>query len=240
MFYILSLVLLLAFYICLLFLMKYMQNTKLWNGIFTAAIVLCYLFVVVKTYISVGFHDWNFQNTLPVANVSPFTFTIVGFIHLFPRKLKSHFYFLFSLLSVGMLLSAILSCVYNASIHYSFHFSFLADYFAHIMLSLWGVYLIKSRQITPSKQNAVISSSFILGVAFSMLILNIIFDTAFFGLSLNGKHNIYNTVLTKSSYLSAILYFFGLVSVLFLGYFYSILISKRLTKTNPTEQAKNE
>ena len=53
-----------------------------------------------------------------------------------------------------------------------------------------------------------------------MMIVNVIFDTAFFGLSLNGKHNIYNFVLTNNAYLSAALYFFGLICVLGLGYLY--------------------
>ena len=50
-----------------------------------------------------------------------------------------------------------------------------------------------------------------------MLVLNLIFDTSFFGLSLRGKHNIYNNVLTNNSYLSAALYFFGLICVLLMG-----------------------
>ena len=59
-----------------------------------------------------------------------------------------------------------------------------------------------------------------------MLILNTVFDKAFFGLSLNGKHNIYNMVLTDSSLLSAVIYFLGLLLVLFLGFFYSKLMKK--------------
>ena len=50
-----------------------------------------------------------------------------------------------------------------------------------------------------------------------MLLLNVAFDTAFFGLSLNGKHNIYNMVLVSNSYLSACIYFLGVGVVLLLG-----------------------
>ena len=125
-----------------------------------------------------------------------------------------------------MLLSSVFGCIYNASINYKFHLHFLSDYFAHIALSLWGVYLIKSRQVELTKKNVIASSGIMIGVAFTMLTLNVIFDTAFFGLSLNGKHNIYNNVLTKSSYLSALLYFIGLIGVLGMGYGYSYLLSR--------------
>ena len=225
--YIISMILLIAAYVAVIPCMKHMENTRLWNSIFSVVTVLCYLFVVIRMYYSVGINDWNFLNTLPVANVSPFMFFSVMLIHLFPTKIKKHFYLLVSLLSVGMLASPILGCIYNASISYKFYLSFLSDYVAHIAISLWGVYIVKSGQVTLSKRSVVISGGIIVSAAFVMLILNVIFDTAFFGLSLNGKHNIYNNVLTKSSYLSAFLYFTGLITVLGIGYLYSAFLSRK-------------
>lgn len=232
MLYYISLVALLAFYLSGIFNLKYLKKTKLINGIFTALIFILYIAVVIRVYISVGFDDWNFKNTLPIANVSPFMFTAVVVMHLLPRKIKKHCYLLICLLSVGMVLSAVFSCLYNAVINYSFHWHFLCDYLAHVLLSLWGVYLIKSSQVELNKKNAIISGAIIVGVAVFMLLLNVIFDTAFFGLSLNGKHSIYNVVLVKNSYLSAFLYFFGLLIVLVMGYVYSRLLSRKNKKTD--------
>ena len=227
MLYIISAVILLVLYALTIRYMTLMRKTRLWNAIFTVLIFSYYIYVAVTVYRSVGFNDWNFKNVLPVANVSPFMFTLVPLIHLLPMKVKKHFYLLISLLSIGMLLSAILGCIYNASINYKFHVHFLSDYLAHVFLSLWGVYLVKSGQVSLTKKNCLISSSIIIGSALCMLILNLIFDTSFFGLSLRGKHNIYNNVLTESSYLSALLYFVGLSGVLGLGYLYSRLLSKK-------------
>ena len=228
MLYIISIVLLLVAYVYIIPHMKDMKNTKFWNCVFSVSIFGSYLCVVFRVYFSVGFYDWNFQNTLPVANVSPFMFTAIAFMHLLPHKVKKHFNLLISLLSVGMLISPILGCVYNAVINYKFHVHFLLDYIAHILLSLWGVYMVKSRQVELTKRNCIISGSIIISAAVIMLILNLIFDTAFFGLSLNGKHNIYNNVLTSSSYLSATLYFSGLIGVLVTGYFYSLLFTRKI------------
>ena len=228
--YYISLAGLLAFYLMAFPQLKRLRNKKITNGVFSVLIFALYVAVVIRVYISVGFNDWNFKNTLPVANVSPFMFTLVILMHLLPRKIKKHFYLLISLLSVGMILSSVFSCLYNGVINYKFHWHFLCDYLAHVLLSLYGVYLIKSGQVELNKKNALVSGAIIVAVAICMLVLNVIFDTAFFGLSLNGKHSIYNVVLVESSYLSALLYFLGLFGVLVMGYCYLSLILKKNKK----------
>ena len=78
--------------------------------------------------------------------------------------------------------------------------------------------------------NALFSGLIIVFVATVMLILNLILDTAFFGLSLRGKHNIYNNVLVDDSYLSALLYYIGLCGVLTLGYGFNRILNRRPTE----------
>lgn len=224
--YIIGLFLILATYACAVIFIGHLKNTRLWNPVFILAVVSLYLASMITIYRSVGFDDWNFQNTLPTANVSPFMFTLAPLTYLFPKKIRKHLYLLVTLLSVGMLLSPVFNCLYNYSINYAFHIHFFYDYIAHAILSLWGVYMLRSEQVELNVKNALISSSVIIGVAAVMMSLNVIFDKAFFGLSLNGKHSIYNNVLTDNSYLSALLYFTGLCGVLALGYGYSLLIKR--------------
>ena len=83
---------------------------------------------------------------------------------------------------------------------------------------------MRTRQVKLNIKSASVSGSIILASAFVMMILNVIFDTAFFGLSLNGKHNIYNNALFKSSCLSAFVYFLGLIVILALEYLYMKLV----------------
>ena len=226
--YILALILLLTAYVLgIIFMDKYAANARAASIIFPMAVFVPYVMLCVKIFRDVGWQDWNFQNTLPVANVSPFTFSIMPLLLILPKKLKKHVYLLISLLSVGMLLSGVFSCTYNAAINYKFNFHFLLDYVAHFILSLYGVYLIRSKEAELTLKSSLISGSIIFGVAAVMVILNLIFDTSFFGLSLRGKHNIYNQVLTKSSYQSAALYFLGLGAVLVMGFAYSKLFDKQ-------------
>lgn len=224
--YIITLILFLLVYIGVIFLMKYMRRVKLANAVFVGLVWIPYLMLSLTVYLDVGFYDWNFQNTLPTANVSPFMFTCVPLALILPRRFKPYFLALISLLSVGMFVSTILGCIYNAAINYKFHIHFTYDYVAHFALSLFGVYIIRSKQVQLDAKHTLIGSFLILAAATGMLILNLIFDTAFFGLSLNGKHNIYNNVLVDNSYVSALLYYAGLIVVLLLGYGYMRFMGK--------------
>ena len=206
-------------------------NKKLINAVFCLTPFVLHVFTMLKVYLDVGATDWNFLNTLPVANVSPFTFCVLPVYFVLPKNIKRYFLTLISLLSVGMILSPLFSCVYFQSIAYKFHPSFFLGYTAHFVLSFWGVYLVKTEQVDLKIKDCLAGGGIIVAVAIIMTILNVIFDTAFFGLSLNGKHNIYNMVLVENSYLSAILYFAGLIGVMVLGYFYQRLFSRTTKKT---------
>ena len=128
MWYLIALAVMIALYVAVLFLMKYMKNKKITNLIFVLIISTCYIFNAILIYLDVGFYDWNFQNVLPVANVSPFMFTILPFIFLLPRKIRPYLLTLISILSIGMFLSTVFSCVMNFARDYMFHFSFLLHF----------------------------------------------------------------------------------------------------------------
>ncbi len=220
--YLVTIFVLLGLWVGVFLLMKRFNNQTITNIVFASVIFTTYIACVVIAYIKVGFNDWNFQNTLPVANVSPFMFFVCPLFLILPKSIKKYFGSLISLLAVGMILSPILSCVRCFVINYKFHLSFALDYFNHIILSLWGVYLIQSGQTSIRIKDNLIGGAIIVGVALTMILINVIFDTSFFGLSLNGKHSIYNVVLVSNSYLSALIYFTGLGVVLVIGYFFQL------------------
>ncbi|MBR5439665.1 MAG: hypothetical protein IKV61_05585 [Clostridia bacterium] len=206
--------------------MNKMKNVKLTNFILFLIIYGFYLLLVLTVYFDVGFYDWNFQNTLPTANVSPFMFFTLPLIFILPKKIKKYYIALISLLSLGMLGATIVNCTYFSSIKYAFHVHFIFDHISHLTLSLLGIYFIRSKQIEFNKREVVIGGSIIIFVAILMLLLNIYFDTSFFGLSLNGKHNIYNNILVENSYISALIYFSGLTLILIVGYLFQNLICR--------------
>ena len=218
--YLILAVILLALYVAGLYALRYVKDKRWPNIVLPPMIFTCYLYVVITMYLDVGFHDWNFQNTLPTANVSPFTYCLALLSLVLPKKAKEYVYTLISLLSFGVLGAGMLSCISNAARDYAFHWTITLDSFAHVALSWFGVYLVKSGQVRLEPRKCLFSGLFIVGVAVVMMLLNVIFHTNFFGLSFRGEHNIYNMVLCESAYLSAGIYFLGLCAVLTVGYFY--------------------
>ena len=225
--YLLALLVFCFLFLVSFYLMKHACNYKLVNFIFIAVIYISYICLVWHTYkTDTDPNRWNFLNTLPCANVSPFMFSITPLLLILPKKIKRYIYLLICLLTVGMFFSTVLGCVGNALRNYKFHWQFMLDYLAHIEMSLFGIFLIRTKQVEFNIKNCIISASIIYSVATIMLILNVIFDKSFFGLSLNGQHNIYNIVLVDNSYVSAIIYYLGAGIVLMLGYVLCTLVNK--------------
>lgn len=228
MYYWISLVSLIVFYVIgVLVIFKYNKKSKLVNSVFSTTIFLLYLFCLVSIYLDVGFYDWNFQNALPTGNVSPFMYTLVFISLVLPQNIKKYVFSLVGLLSFPMLCAGLISCIGYIIRDYTFHLTIFLDAFIHVLLSIFGVYLAKSKQIDfKSNKVLIISGGLILLVANIMIILNLIFKTAFFGLSMYGDHYIYNLVLVESSIFNAIIYILGAVIVLFIGYFYQKILNK--------------
>ena len=224
--YIFTALALFALYVAGVYALKYCNNQKVMNVVFPLMIFIPYLYGVIAMYLDVGVKDWNFQNTLPTANVSPFTYCLALLTLVLPKKAKEYVFTLIALLSLGVLCAGMLTCIFNAMRDYAFHWTITLDSFAHVVLSLFGVYLIKSCQASLDIKKCLYSGGIIVGAAVLMLILNVIFHTAFFGLSLHGKHNIYNVVVCNNGYLSAFLYFTGLGVVLVTGYIYQRLLNR--------------
>ena len=205
---------------------KILQKTFLLNAIFSFSAFILYIVHLLLIYLDVGFEDWNFQNAMPYANVSPFMFAVSPLFLLLPKRVRKHCLNLISLLTIGMIISPLISIIHNVVINYKYHASFLLDYVPHLIFSIWGIYIIQSKQVVLNIKSSTISGSIIMCVALLMMILNVIFDQSFFGLSLNGKHSIYNQKIVSNSYVSALVYFLGLLIIMIMGYLFHYFVIK--------------
>ena len=225
MYYLIAGIVLLVFYIlAVLFIKTKVNQNKVLDVLFPVSIFLIYLFCLSRIYLDVGFSDWNFQNSLPTANVSPFMFSTVLIICILPSDIKKYARTLISLLAFGMVIAGMITMIFNYLRDYKFHLNIFLDSFVHILISLYGVYLLKTKQIYKETKKQMISGAVIVVVALIMLSLNLIFSTSFFGLSFTGSHNIYNVVVCKSAALSMVIYFIGLIVVLVSGMLYQKIL----------------
>lgn len=232
MWYLVSFIFLLILYILGIVVIKNINKNKTIDILIPIIVFILYLVCVLYMYNKVGLNDWNFLNVLPTANVSPFMFFGVVVIFFIPDCIKKYVNTLISFLSLGMFCAGMINLIFNAIRDYNFYLNFVLDSLIHMLFSLYGIYLFKTRQVCVEKYKQVISGLIIIVVAVIMLILNLIFKTSFFGLSLYGDHNIYNVVLCKSSVLSAIVYFSGLMLVLIFGFIYQKLLFARYINKN--------
>ena len=229
MWYLISLFILVILYVLSIIKMKHSKDKTLKIlSCLPLVVFTIQLFVIVYWLVKVGPNDWNFKNVLPIANVSPFMFIIVILVMFLLTKSRKYFNTLISLLSFAMLIASSINLLFNSLRNYNFYFIFLLDSINHVLFSLYGIYLYKTNQIFKDLKNNLISGSLIVVVAICMLIINVIFDTSFFGLSLLGKHNIYNVVISENSIVSVLVYFVGLIIALFTGFVYQRIISKYL------------
>lgn len=209
---------------------KYIKKNKYCDIVIPITIFITYLYCVVTIYLKSGFKDWNFKNAMPTANVSPFMFFSILIICILPKNIKKYGFTLISLLSVGMVVAGMITMIFNHLRSYTFYLHFALDSIAHLLLSLYGIYLFKTDQTFKNIKNNIFSGLVIVSVAVIMLIINLIFKTSFFGLSLYGNHNIYNIVVCNNGVLSAIIYFNGLMLVLLIGYLFRIFLSRMIYK----------
>ena len=96
------------------------EHSKIVNQVFVILIFLCYLYTVIYMYNDVGISDWNFLNTLPTANVSPFMFCLVIVFWILPKKVRPSLFTLISLLSLGMLVAGLGGCFVYIARDYNF------------------------------------------------------------------------------------------------------------------------
>ena len=226
--YLIVFAILLAIYIVGALLAKYFAKYQLLvNMFFVIIIVASYLYIVRYMYYDVGPDDWNFKNTLPTANVSPFMFCLTSIILIMPKVVRKYCMTLVALLSFGMALAGLGGALGYVARHYVFHWHITFDCAAHVFISLWGVYLVKSGQVELTPKKALRGGAIIVSVAFTMLVLNLIYHKAFFGLSPYGEHNIYNIRFFENGVISIIVYFLGLGFVLCAGYFYQKVLNFR-------------
>lgn len=187
-----------------------------------------YLLYIYISYKQLGFKDYYFIYCLPPSNISPFMFTLSIFTLFLPKKINKFIFLVYSNLIVGMLFSPILSDVYWISQNNIYHILRTLDSFSHVMLSLFGIYLVLTKQVEVTKKSFFISLILMYSLVLVMIILNIIFNTEFFGLAFNGHHHIYQIVLTSSPILNIIYYICGLFLVLLASYSVENIISKKL------------
>jgi len=204
----------------LLFMKYLVQFRKFCDIDFPALIFILYFIEIVLLLVDVKIEDWSYLTLLPLGNVGPFMFFTLPFYFLLPKKVRKYVLTLVALLSPAMLLYGIMRGVTLVVAGTKAYASYVLDIICHVVFAVYGVYLVRSEQVDIDIKRSLIAGAILFGVSILMLILNAIFRTSFFGLSVYGEHNLYNIIYIKSAVLSIFVFFIAFAALLTIGYFF--------------------
>lgn len=205
---------------------KHPGKLKLWQEnlilIFIAAMYWANFFEKLPTP---NVSSEHFHLIHPLANLSPTLFTITTVFIFVPRKYRTVYYALVGIMAPAMMLAGIWNSISSCfGVPPWLYVCMIFDILAHLLFAVFGFYIYRNRIIEFNKKQIISAISVIAFFVVLVIVLNVIFDTDFYGLNFNGKHNIYNIVITSNSWLSNGIYLLGLSGLITLGVF----TSKRL------------
>ena len=231
--YIIFLILYLAFLAFMFFLIikKKIIINSIQRRILFAIIAFCYLLNIAEKSICNEMNPSYINSILPFGNYSPLIFTCSTILIFIPEKWCAWFKYFIGIMWLPMIAASLYNSIGYTWLQGPYSYTCITfDCFAHGLIGLYGFYVLYNKVIVYDKKKLIILLSCIIVVPVIMLILNAIFDTSFFGLNLNGKHNIYNVVLTDNSYISALIYFLGLAALLTISTLVSLKIQRSVSK----------
>lgn len=194
-------------------------------------IFMAYFLNVLEKLVYFGTESPWFYDIVPFGNLSPLLFTLCFLCIFMPQKVRKYFYAIFSLMILGMIGAGFKNSVERVfRVEHDLYSCIIFDSIAHILIGLFGFYLLRNSIIEFDKKEKVFAISFVYVMPVLAFITNVIFHTRFFGFSIYGEHNIYNMRISSNGYISALVYFIGLTFIVIGGSHFIKLIKKLLKK----------
>ena len=210
-------------------------NTKIGNRIFVIADIILYVFWMYGFYIS----GKNVTLSTLIGNISPLTCLIVAMTPIFSDKVRDYAYSTIALLNFGIFVAMLISPehAYLFNFHAEAKPTYTGEALCHMVCSLFGVYLILTRQVKPNFDTWVKSIKFIYPIIFGGVAFNAIFHQGLFGMNPYGKYTIYMIDIFGSFEATFAAYLLGVLVVLTLGLHSGRLLDK-LSEHKPKKQSE--
>ena len=190
-------------------------NVKIGNRIFVIVDIILYAFWMYGCYLG-GSKMTLF--TL-IGNISPLTCVIMAMTPIFSDKVRDHAYSAIAFLNFGLFVAMLISPEHA----YLFNFreeappTYTAEALCHMICSLFGIYLILTRQVKPDFSAWIKSIKFIYPIIFTGVIFNAVFHQKLFGMDPYGDYSIYMIDIFGSFAATFVAYLLGVLLVLTLG-----------------------
>ena len=202
-------------------------NTKLCNIIFIAADFLAYSAWNYAAYLK----GWLSDGWMTLGNISPLMFTLILLTPFMNEKVRDYVYSAIAFLSTGMFLAMLISPEHDYIFNFNTEATFIytTEAVAHMVCSLFGIYLVLSHQVKPNFKSLIKGTVCTLSIITFGVILNFIFHTDNFGMDPYGSASIYMLDIFGSFWATLTAYYFGVILVLIVG-MQSVAMLDRLTE----------
>ena len=190
-------------------------NLRVFNALFLIVDVIFY-FVW-----NVGMHEqgWLDDGFETLANISPMIFTVIPLTCFMNEKTKQYAYSAIAFLWVGMFLALFISPeqAYLSSFRTEASMVYTGEALCHMWASLFGIYLILTRQVKLNFQSWLRSLAFMYSVIAFGVFLNFFFQKSHFGMNPYGDYSIYFLDIFGSFEATLLAYLLGVLTVLTIG-----------------------
>ena len=202
-------------------------NIKVCNIIF----VVCDLIFYFIWNLGMYENGWLKSGFVTLGNISPMIFTMIPLTVFMNEKTKQYAYSAIAFLWVGMFGALFISPEYAYIFDYRREATALytGEALCHMLASLFGVYLILTRQVKLNFQSWIRSIVFMYSVILFGVFLNYFFNKHNFGMDPYGNYSIYFLNIFGTFEATLVAYLLGVLTVLTLGMEVGYLLDRLVT-----------
>ena len=182
-------------------------------------IVVCAVFFFCWNYAAFE-RGWLEDGFMTLENISPFICTVILVTPFLSDKMKDFAYCAIAFLGFGMLAALYISpgASYFMSHNYTANFMHISEAACHLVMSLYGFYLILSEKVKMTWENFGKAIVFVYTAIGFGVFLNWCFHLANFGMNMYGDYSIYFLDIFGSFETTFIAYLVGVMGTLTLGF----------------------
>lgn len=225
-----------CYFISLLLICLYRDkiNVKFFNGVFILIDIIFYLCWNIATAQRGGLKD----GFMTLENISPYMFTIIPLTMFMSEKVKSYAYSAIAFLCFGMFGALLISPEFHvlSSLKSEADFWYTSEAVCHMLCSLFGMYLMITKQVKTDFSSWVKSIVFMWGSVTFGLVINLILDTTCFNMH-PDHYCIYMLDIFRSFEATAVAYYLGILVVLTIGMQAGHLLCRLVDKLHGTDRA---
>ena len=217
---ILSVVFLAAMFLMCLF--RDRLNNPVINPLFLIASAIFFFCWTYATYERNGLEN----GFMTLDNISPLICTIIPVTPLLNKKVKDFVYCAISFLSLGMFVAMLVSPGADYFMHFQQNAKFhhVSEGACHLIMGLYGYYLILSGKVEISFKSLAKGAAFIYASVFFGVFLNWCFHLGHFGMDMYGNYSIYFIDIFGSFEATFVAYLVGILGTVILGFLSAIFI----------------